>query len=1001
MTESLSPTLFAVDTAPRAAMSEDNFGAVSSSAKANGANNGKAPVAPFASTDRFESRHIGPCDAEIAKMLGFLGFGSLDELIDQTVPSKIRLHRALNLPAGLSEAEALQTLKAAASQNHVYRTFIGMGYYGCQTPAVILRNILENPGWYTQYTPYQAEIAQGRLQALLNYQTMVGDLTGLPIANASLLDEGTAAAEAMALAYGQQKRQSLNSFFVSNACHPQTIEVVRTRAIPLGIEVIVGDHRQFDPSATPVFGVLLQYPATDGSLFDYRELITQIHAAGALVTVATDLLALTLLTPPSELGADIAIGSSQRFGVPLGFGGPHAAFFATKEDFKRAIPGRIVGASHDANGQVALRLALQTREQHIRRDKATSNICTAQVLLAVIASMYAVYHGPVGLKQIAERVHQMTAVVAQALVKLGYAINPEPYFDTLKVQVGASNAVTILQLAEKNGINLRPFAGEDDAVGLSLDESTTAADLVAILEVFNQGQPLPFSLDSLLDSANTSLPVAFARTSDYLTHPVFNSYHSEHELLRYMHRLQSKDLSLTTSMIPLGSCTMKLNATAEMIPVTWPEFGQLHPFAPAAQINGYRTLFQQLETWLGEITGFDGISLQPNAGSQGEYAGLLVIRQYHLQRGDSHRNICLIPESAHGTNPASAVMAGMQVVPVQCDSLGNIDIPDLRQKAEKHQANLAALMVTYPSTHGVFEEGIRDICEIIHQFGGQVYMDGANMNAQVGLCRPADFGADVCHLNLHKTFCIPHGGGGPGVGPIGVKAHLVPFLPGHGVIDLGDDQSIGAISAAPWGSASILPIPWMYIAMMGAAGLKKATEVAILNANYIAARLEPHYPVLYKGALGRVAHECILDLRPVKKSAGIEVEDIAKRLMDYGFHAPTVSWPVAGTVMIEPTESESLAELDRFCDAMIAIRKEIEAIETGASDRADNPLKHAPHTAAAVISDNWNHAYSREQAAYPAPWTREFKFWPVVGRVDNAYGDRNLVCSCLPMSEYQ
>jgi glycine dehydrogenase len=998
MTESPSPTLFAVDTAPRAAMSEDNFGALSASAKTTGASNGKSPAATFASTDRFESRHIGPSDAEIQKMLSFLGFGSLDELIDQTVPSKIRLHRPLNLPASLSEAEALQTLKAAASQNKVYRSFIGMGYYGCQTPAVILRNILENPGWYTQYTPYQAEIAQGRLQALLNYQTMIGDLTGLPIANASLLDEGTAAAEAMALAYGQQKRNAINSFFISNACHPQTIEVVRTRAIPLGIDVIVGDHRQFDPSATPIFGALLQYPATDGSIFDYRAFINQVHAAGALVTMATDLLALTLLTPPGELGADIAIGSSQRFGVPLGFGGPHAAFFATKEDFKRAIPGRIVGASHDANGQVALRLALQTREQHIRRDKATSNICTAQVLLAVIASMYAVYHGPAGLKQIAERVHRMTGVVAQALVKLGYAINTEPYFDTLKVQVGASNAVTILQLAEQNGINLRPFAGADDVVGLSLDESTTAADLVAILEVFNQGQPLPFSLDSL--TAEAGLPAGFARSSDYLTHPVFNSYHSEHELLRYMHRLQSKDLSLTTSMIPLGSCTMKLNATAEMIPVTWPEFGQLHPFAPAAQINGYRAMFNQLEAWLGEITGFDGISLQPNAGSQGEYAGLLVIRQYHLQRGDTHRNICLIPESAHGTNPASAVMAGMQVVPVQCDSLGNIDIEDLRQKAEKHQANLAALMVTYPSTHGVFEEGIRDICEIIHQFGGQVYMDGANMNAQVGLCRPADFGADVCHLNLHKTFCIPHGGGGPGVGPIGVKAHLVPFLPGHEVIDLGDEQAIGAISAAPWGSASILPISWMYIAMMGAAGLKKATEVAILNANYMAARLEPHYPVLYKGALGRVAHECILDLRPVKKSAGIEVEDIAKRLMDYGFHAPTVSWPVAGTVMIEPTESESLAELDRFCEAMIAIRKEIEAIETGTSDRADNPLKHAPHTAAAVISDSWNHAYSREQAAYPAPWTREFKFWPVVGRVDNAYGDRNLVCSCLPMSEY-
>jgi glycine dehydrogenase len=1004
MTDSPAPTLFAVETetAISAATSETLLGNGSAKINGNGAVKGHI-VAPrsdqFASTDRFASRHIGPNQTEIDTMLKFLGFNSLDELIDQTVPSKIRLHRPLNLPDSLSEADALKTLKTAASQNKLYRSFIGMGYYGCHTPPVILRNILENPGWYTQYTPYQAEIAQGRLQALLNYQTLIGDLTGLPIANASLLDEGTAAAEAMALAYGQQKRNPNTTFFISAACHPQTIEVVQTRAIPLGIEVVVGDHRQFDPSATPVFGALLQYPATDGSLFDYRDLIAQIHAAGGLVTVATDLMALTLLTPPGDIGADMAIGSSQRFGVPLGFGGPHAAFFATKEDFKRAIPGRIVGASHDANGQVALRLALQTREQHIRRDKATSNICTAQVLLAVIASMYAVYHGPTGLKQIAQRIHRLTHVLAQALVKLGYSLNAAPYFDTLKIEVGAGNAAKVLQRAEQNGINLRSFPGEDNAVGLSLDETITGADLAAILEIFHPGQDLPFDLESL--ATEPEVPAAFARTSAYLTHPVFNSYHSEHELLRYMHRLQAKDLSLTTSMIPLGSCTMKLNATAEMIPVTWPEFGQIHPFAPAAQINGYQSMFNQLEAWLGEITGFDGISLQPNAGSQGEYAGLLVIRQYHLQRGDHHRNICLIPESAHGTNPASAVMAGMKVVPVRCDDLGNIDIEDLRQKAEQHQSDLAALMVTYPSTHGVFEEGIREICEIVHQFGGQVYMDGANMNAQVGLCRPADFGADVCHLNLHKTFCIPHGGGGPGVGPIGVKAHLVPFLPGHDVVNLGDDQAIGAIAAAPWGSASILPISWMYIAMMGAAGLKHATEVAILNANYMAARLEPHYPVLYKGTMGRVAHECILDLRLVKKSAGIEVEDIAKRLMDYGFHAPTVSWPVAGTVMIEPTESESLAELDRFCEAMIAIRQEIEAIETGASDRADNPLKHAPHTAAVVIADNWNHAYSREQAAYPAPWTREFKFWPAVGRVDNAYGDRNLVCSCLPMSEYQ
>ncbi len=943
----------------------------------------------------FAQRHIGPNAEEITAMLEKLGLSALEELVKHAVPSAIQLRSPLKLDPALSENEALSALKVIASQNQVFRSYIGLGYAGCITPPVIQRNILENPGWYTQYTPYQAEIAQGRLEALLNFQTLVTDLTGLEIANASLLDEGTAAAEAMTMSFNLSKKAA-QTFFVSQTCHPQTIDVVKTRAIPLGIEVVVGDHHTYDFDAQPVFGVLLQYPATDGTLYDYRAFIEKAHAASALVTVAADLLSLTLLTPPGEFGADMAVGCTQRFGVPFGYGGPHAAYFATRDAYKRQIPGRIVGISHDVQGKAALRLALQTREQHIRRDKATSNICTAQVLLAVMASMYAVYHGPIGLKGIAQRTHQLTCLLSAGLKRLGYTVLTEQFFDTIQVALGTTTLAEVQKRSHASKINFR--AVDETTVGISLDETVSVQDVQDILAVFRGDRPLDFTLETL--APEMGYPSSFARTSPYLTHPVFNRYHSETELLRYMQRLQSKDLSLTHSMIPLGSCTMKLNATAEMIPVTWPEFGQIHPFAPVSQTQGYQVLFQQLETMLAEITGFDSISLQPNAGSQGEYAGLLVIRSYHQSRGESHRNVCLIPDSAHGTNPASAVMAGMKVVVVGCDQDGNIDIDDLRAKAEAHSSNLAALMVTYPSTHGVFEEGISEICETIHAHGGQVYMDGANMNAQVGLCRPADFGADVCHLNLHKTFCIPHGGGGPGMGPIGVKSHLQPFLPSHPLVSVGGVKSFGAVSAAPWGSASILPISWMYIAMMGGEGLTNATKVAILGANYMAKRLEPYYPVLFKGTSGLVAHECILDLRHLKKSAGIEVEDIAKRLMDYGYHAPTVSWPVPGTIMIEPTESESKAELDRFCEAMIAIRAEIAEIEAGQADAQDNPLKHAPHTVDAVTADDWTHAYSRQRAAFPAAWTRESKFWPSVGRIDNAYGDRNLVCSCLPIDAY-
>ena len=945
----------------------------------------------------FTQRHIGPSAGQIQRMLEVLGFSDLEAMIDRTVPSSIRLSQPLQLEPAQTEFAALAKLKGIAAKNQVFRSFIGMGYHNCITPTVIQRNILENPGWYTAYTPYQPEIAQGRLEALLNFQTVIIDLTGLEIANASLLDEATAAAEAMTMSYGLCKTKA-QAFFVSQDCHPQTIDVLRTRAKPLGIEIILGNHQIFD-FKEPIFGAILQYPASNGTIYDYSAFCNQAHTVGALVTVAADPLSLTLLTPPGEFGADIAVGSTQRFGIPMGYGGPHAAYFATKEEYKRQVPGRIVGVSKDVYGKPALRLALQTREQHIRRDKATSNICTAQVLLAVMAGMYAVYHGPAGLKQIAENIHQQTVMLAAGLKRLGYSITSENYFDTLQVELGSHSKDEIIQAAEAKKINLRTT--DATKIGISLDETTTIKDLTDLLEIFALGASLPFTIEELSHSPTPPLPHSpTPRQSPYLTHPVFNSYHSETELLRYMHRLEAKDLSLTTSMIPLGSCTMKLNATSEMIPVTWAEFGNIHPFAPLSQTQGYQLLFQQLEEWLGEITGFAGISLQPNAGSQGEYTGLLVIRQYHESRGESHRHVCLIPQSAHGTNPASAVMCGMKVVPIACDNQGNVDLDDLKAKAEKHSHELAALMVTYPSTHGVFEEQIKEICSVVHENGGQVYMDGANMNAQVGICRPGDFGADVCHLNLHKTFCIPHGGGGPGIGPIGVASHLVPFLPGHVVVSNENPQSIGAVAAAPWGSASILTISWMYIVMMGAAGLTAATKVAILNANYIARKLESYYPVLYQGKNGLVAHECILDLRSLKKSASIEIDDVAKRLMDYGFHAPTVSWPVAGTIMVEPTESESLAELDRFCEAMIAIRQEIAEIESGQVSMQDNVLKNAPHTAESLIVGEWNHPYSRAQAAYPAPWTQEHKFWPAVGRIDSAFGDRNFVCSCLPMEDY-
>jgi glycine dehydrogenase len=945
----------------------------------------------------FIGRHIGPGERDIREMLATLGHTTLDDLIDATIPAAIRYRSPLRTGEPMSEYEALARLRRIASKNQVFRSFIGMGYYDTIVPPVIQRNILENPGWYTAYTPYQAEIAQGRLEALLTFQTVVIDLTGLEIANASLLDEGTAAAEAMTMSYGAAGKPGKEVFLVSSACHPQTIDVVQTRARARGITVVVGDHREFE-IGTEVFGVLVQYPATDGSIADYRALCERAHAAGALVTAATDLLALTLLTPPGEWGADVAVGSAQRFGVPLGFGGPHAAFFATRDEYKRTMPGRIIGVSRDADGKPALRMALQTREQHIRREKATSNVCTAQVLLAVMAAMYAVWHGPRGLRRIAERTHRHAVTLASGLERLGHRAGGEPFFDTVRVELGRGSASQVVAAAAKRRINVRVI--DERTIGVSLGETVNAGDVADIWAAFNGGAEAPFSFGEIAAAAESRIEGDLARTTPFLTHPVFSSHHSETEMLRYLRRLESRDLSLTHSMIPLGSCTMKLNATAEMFPVTWPEFGAIHPFAPAEQTAGYREMFAELERDLAEITGFDAVSLQPNAGSQGEYAGLLVIRGYHESRGESHRNICLTPQSAHGTNPASAVMAGMKVVVVRTDPSGNIDLDDLRAKAEHHRNDLAALMVTYPSTHGVFEEGIREVCRIVHANGGQVYMDGANMNAMVGLCRPGDIGADVCHLNLHKTFCIPHGGGGPGMGPIGVARHLAPFLPGHPVVPVGGAQSVGAVSAAPWGSASILSISYMYIKMMGGDGLTLATKVAILNANYIARRLEGHYPVLYVGKNGRVAHECILDTRPLKAAAGVEVEDIAKRLMDYGFHAPTVSFPVAGTLMVEPTESEPKEELDRFVDALISIREEVREIEQGTLDADDNPLKHAPHTQAAVVADEWPHPYSRERAAFPARWLREHKFWPSVGRIESAFGDRNLVCACPPVEEY-
>ena len=970
--------------------------------------------------DSFARRHIGPSENEAREMLCDLGFDNLDALIDATVPKNIRLDRQLNLPEAKSEAEALAELRAISKQNKLAKSFIGAGYSGCITPPVIQRNILENPGWYTAYTPYQAEIAQGRLEALLNFQTMIVDLTKLDIANASLLDEATAAAEAMALCHAVAPDRK--AFFVADNCHPQTIQVIQTRAKPLGIEVLVDDFRRFDfrvaqasglrtkdrkPEACSTFGVLVQYPATDGAIYDFSEFVRQAHDAGALVVVAADILALTLLKPPGEFGADVAVGSTQRFGVPLGFGGPHAAYFATRDQYKRHMPGRLVGVSHDAEGRPAYRLAMQTREQHIRRDKATSNICTAQVLLAVIASMYAVYHGPRGLRAIAERVHRLTSQLADGLRVLGFKVAHENFFDTICIEVESS--ATLIEHAEKAGVNLRALG--DKAVGISLDETTTSKDIELLMSIF-RGTHVRDLADDNLGEASVRIPQFAIRTSEFLTHPVFNTHDTETEMLRYLKRLESRDLSLTSSMIPLGSCTMKLNATAEMFPISWPKFAHIHPFAPTDQTRGYIDMCKQLQQWLAEISGFAAVSLQPNAGSQGEFAGLLAIREYHASRGEAHRNVCLIPTSAHGTNPASAVMAGLRVVAVATLKDGDIDLADLRAKADTHARDLAALMVTYPSTHGVFEPTIREICEIVHAHGGQVYMDGANMNAQCGLCRPGDYGADVCHLNLHKTFCIPHGGGGPGVGPIGVAEHLVPFLPAPAEIvgqasGLPSENSqagglrhyVGPIAATPYGSASILTISWMYIRMMGAAGLKRASEVAILNANYIAKRLDPYFPVLFKGKRGLVAHECIVDLRQWK-SDGIEVEDVAKRLMDYGFHAPTVSFPVAGTMMIEPTESESKEELDRFCEAMISIHAEIDAVVTGKIDKQNNPLKNAPHTARQIASDNWAHPYSRETAAFPAPWTREHKFWPAVARIDNVYGDRNLFCSCPPLEEF-
>jgi glycine dehydrogenase len=950
--------------------------------------------------DKFVNRHIGPDQNEVDEMLRSVGVDDLDQLINEIIPTSIRLKEELPLNDPLTEYWFIEKLKKIARKNKVFKSYIGMGYYNTTMPAVIQRNILENPGWYTQYTPYQAEIAQGRLEALMNFQTVVIDLTGLPIANASLLDEATAAGEAMSMFYALKKNRNANKFFVSEDVFPQTLSVLETRANPHNIEIVTGKWEEAKLDET-FFGLLVQYPSGYGDVYDYKEFFNKAQEIGIYKIVAADLLSLALLTPPGEFGADCAVGSSQRFGIPMGYGGPHAAFFATKDEYKRNIPGRIIGLSVDSHGNNAYRMALQTREQHIRREKATSNICTAQVLLAVMAGMYAVYHGPAGIKAIAARLHKLAKLLDKELKALGFELQNKYFFDTLKINLKAGLQSKIRSLAESNEINFR-YIG-DESVGISLNEPTDISNIIDILKVFAEAAGKSIDGNKIRNSAEgieLNFPSNLVRTTTYLQHPVFNSYHSETEMLRYMKRLENKDLSLVHSMIPLGSCTMKLNATTEMIGITWPEFAKMHPFAPKEQTEGYQTIFSELEDDLKAITGFAGVSLQPNSGAQGEYAGLMVIRAYFKDRKEEHRNICLIPSSAHGTNPASAVMAGYRVVVVESDKEGYISIDDLRKKAEQHKDNLAALMITYPSTHGVFEEGVREICSIIHQNGGQVYMDGANMNAQVGLTSPAAIGADVCHLNLHKTFSIPHGGGGPGMGPIAAASHLAPFLPGHPVVDLGHKKAITAISAAPWGSADVLIISHAYIRMMGASGLKKASEIAMLNANYIKSRLEDQYPVLYSGGKGRVAHELIFDMRSFKHTANIEVEDIAKRLMDYGYHAPTVSFPVPGTLMVEPTESESKAELDRFCAALIAIRKEIADIENGTYNKEDNLLKNAPHTMQVVISDKWTHPYSREEAAFPAPWTRLSKFWPSTGRVNNAYGDRNLVCSCNPISSY-
>ncbi len=950
----------------------------------------------FSTHLEFQDRHIGPSESEIQSMLQELGFSTLEEMASQVIPKKIMSQAKPDIGQGISEFEMLNRLKAMVSKNKIYRSYIGMGYHDNITPTVIQRNILENPVWYTAYTPYQPEIAQGRLEALLNFQTMVSDLTAMEIANASLLDEGTAAAEAMAMAHSLCKNKS-NAFVASSDLHPHVLEILKTRSEPLGLEMIVQDPLKFDFSK-PVFGVIVSYPTSDGRIEDYAALTKKAHDTGALMIADVDLMSLTLLTPPGEWGADIVVGNSQRFGVPLGFGGPHAAFLSCKDAHKRLMPGRLVGVSIDAQGRRALRLALQTREQHIRREKATSNICTAQVLLANMASMYAVYHGPEGLKKIATRIHLLTKTVAEGARKLGLQVAAEPFFDTVKIS--SPKVSEILAAADKLGINFRRL--NDSTLTISLNETVNFKDVEDVLKALNLGQALSFSVSDLAKSQKPELPAFANRQSKYLQHPIFNTHHSETELLRYIHSLQNKDVTLTHSMIPLGSCTMKLNATTELVPVSWPEINKLHPFAPLSQAVGLIEMIKDLERELCEITGFAGVSLQPNAGSQGEFAGLLVIRKYLQSKGQGHRNVCLIPSSAHGTNPASAAMVGMKVVVVNCDEQGNVDIVDLKSKAEQHKNDLAALMITYPSTHGVFEEGIVEICQIIHDNGGQVYMDGANLNALVGICRPGEFGPDVSHMNLHKTFSIPHGGGGPGVGPIGVAAHLKPFLPTHETTpEAGPATGTTAVSSAPWGSASILPISWTYITMMGAEGLRKATLVAILSANYIAKKLNPHYPVLYKGKEGLVAHECIIDLRPLKKVSEIDVTDVAKRLMDFGFHAPTMSFPVAGTLMIEPTESESKPELDRFIETMIEIRKEIQAVADKKIDAENNPLKNAPHTAQVVTASEWTKPYSRELAAYPLPWVRANKLWPAVGRVDNAYGDRNVMCSCPPLEDYQ